>query len=96
MLCFLGLPEAEQDRISDQMDNDNDSCLEPGLQYWLENHPAPSWEMIFEALYRMKQTEIMREVQQFVKGKENGSACITVFVRFLSAPITPYWKVLQS
>ena len=39
------------------------------IQFWLDKHPAPSWELICLALYREEEYEVLENVQtKYLKG----------------------------
>ena len=38
------------------------------LEWWLQAHPAPSWAVVAEALYRIKEHDVLEQVKKFITG----------------------------
>ena len=49
-------------------------CVQGWCEWYLKNHPAPSWLHVADALYRSREHDILivlRSQVQYLKGKSN-------------------------
>ena len=64
-LCIPGSKVAEMTQIYRDL-SQRQSAL---IQFWLDTHPAPSWELVCYALYMVEEYEVLENVQnKYFKG----------------------------
>ena len=50
--CCVNIPESEVKRIQLKYSSDKE-CKQAAIDYLVSSHPAPSWRLVANALYRM-------------------------------------------
>ena len=65
----LDIPDSEQKKIVVKH-SDEAQCKKALCRWYLDNHPAPSWKQVADALYRYKDHVILDVLQsQYLKGE---------------------------
>jgi hypothetical protein len=84
----LILPDSKREEM-EQLYPDLSQRQSALIQYWLDGHPAPSWELICLGLYVEEEYEALENVQnKYLKGTNNNYVyyvCI-VFMVNMSKP----------
>ena len=66
---YLQIPESKVNEM-EQLYPDLSQRLSALIQFWLDRHPAPSWELACYALYMEQEYEVLENVQnKFFKGR---------------------------
>lgn len=60
----IHISKAKCDEIWHQFIGDPDECSKAAWKYWLENHPAPSWERIAEGLFQIWEHEDLKKLEK--------------------------------
>jgi hypothetical protein len=60
----IHLPRAKRDEIWHQFNGNPDECSTAAWEYWLKNHPSPSWERIAEGLFQIWEHEDLKELEK--------------------------------
>ena len=70
---YLDIPESKQEEITDQY-FDESQCKHAIIEEFINNHPAPSWRLVAEGLYKNKHNRALQIVKQkYLKGKKLSS-----------------------
>ena len=69
--CIIGIPDSWIKEHINHVDATTIS-RKVAWKYWLENHPAPSWALIAEGLYRSYNHHILKQLEiQYPSGKSD-------------------------
>ena len=61
------------------------------IQYFLDGHPAPSWEGVCNALYRIEEYEVLENVQnKYFKG----TVCIYIYIYIYIYYSPVFWNCM--
>lgn len=60
----IHISDAKCKEIGDQFNGDPDECSKAAWEYWLKNHPSPSWERIAEGLFQIWEHEDLKKLEQ--------------------------------
>ena len=70
---YLDIPESKQEEITDQY-FDESQRKHAIIEEFINNHPAPSWRLVAEGLYKNKHNRALQIVKQkYLKGKKLSS-----------------------
>ena len=65
----IGIPDSW---VKEHIDHKNATSRKVAWKHWLENHPAPSWALIAEGLYRTYNHHILKQLEiQYPSGKSD-------------------------
>ena len=65
---MLIIPDSKVEEM-ERLYPDLSQCQSALVQFWLDGHPAPSWELICFSLYGEKEYEVLENVQtKYLKG----------------------------
>ena len=71
--CSLQIPGLKVEEMK-QLYPDLSQRHSARIQFWLDRHPAPSWELVCYALYAVKEYEVLENVQnKYFKGTVHGT-----------------------
>ena len=72
MSAYLHIPDSVYDRIKAQQSSKSE-CRKACWEWYLNNHPCPSWRHIANALYMSEEHEVLEVLKsRYLKG-ESGS-----------------------
>ena len=60
----IGIPSDEIESISKKHGTDASKCGAAAWEYWLDNHPAPSWTLLADALYENMEHDALKLLKQ--------------------------------
>ena len=60
----IHISDAKRDEIWHQFNGDPDQCSKAAWKYWLENHPAPSWERIADGLFQINELDELKKIEK--------------------------------
>ena len=60
---YLQVPDSVEDEIQQQT-SDATQQKKTLLERWLRDHPAPSWAVVAEALYKMEEHGVLEQVKK--------------------------------
>ena len=56
--------ENQADPIHTKYENSSHNCLQEMLKVWYESTTDPSWQMIIDALEKMKETRVIESIKE--------------------------------
>ena len=75
---YLDIPESKQNEITNQHSNESQR-KHAIVEEFINNHPAPSWKLVAEGLYKNKDNRALQIVKQkYLKGKKMMISSYTV------------------
>ena len=70
---YLDIPEPKQEEITNHHSNESQR-KHAIIEEFINNHPAPSWRLVAEGLYKNKDNRALQIVKQkYLKGKKLSS-----------------------
>ena len=67
---YIDIPEPKQREITNHHSNES-QCKHAIIEEFINNHPAPSWRLVAEGLYKNKDNRALHIVKQkYLKGKK--------------------------
>ena len=66
---LIDIPWSKLEEIG-SLYSDDDQRLRAVLEVWLNTHPAPSWSLLAEGLYRSREHDVLQRVrEQYITGR---------------------------
>ena len=66
--CYLHIPDSKRKEI-ERSYGDLSQRQSALIHFWLDTHPAPSWELVCYALYLLEKYEVLENIQnKYFKG----------------------------
>ena len=80
---YLHIPQSKQEEIADQY-SDESQRKHAIIEEFINNHPAPSWRLVAEGLYKNKHNRALQIVKQkYLKGKKMTSSYTVIHTVYL-------------
>ena len=80
---YLHIPQSKQEEITDQY-SDESQHKHAIIEEFINNHPAPSWRLVAEGLYKTKDNRALQIVKQkYLKGKKMISSFTVIHAVYL-------------
>ena len=80
---YLDIPEPKQEEITNHH-SDESQRKHAIIEEFINNHPAPSWRLVAEGLYKNKDNRALQIVKQkYLKGKKMTSSYTVIHAVYL-------------